>query len=286
MPNIIKITEYGAPELDPYVRLTGAQLRNRLDPSRGIFIAESPTVIEVAMNAGCTPVSLLTDARLVNDGVSDIISRISALPSEDPAGIPIYTAERDTLTRITGFELTRGALCAMRRPTPKSAEEILDGGGRVAIFEGICDATNIGALFRSAAAMNIDGVLITPTCCDPLNRRAVRVSMGTVFQIPWAQIGESACDWPERGLRILRSAGYKTAAMALSDDSVSIDDPALAAEERLAIILGTEGDGLSRATIAKSDYTVKIPMSHGVDSLNVAAAGAIAFWQLSRRRPR
>ena len=286
MPNIIKVTEYDAPELDVYVRLTGAQLRNKLDPARGIFIAESPTVIEVALNAGYTPISLLTEERLINGAVAGIIERISQMPSDDSAGIPIYTAERDVLTRITGFELTRGALCAMRRPTPKSAEEILKGGDRVAIFEGITDSTNSGALFRSAAAMNIDGVLVTPTCCDPLSRRAVRVSMGTVFQIPWARIGEVAADWPEGGLELLHSCGYRTAAMALSDNSVSIDHPALADEERLAIILGTEGDGLSEKTIAASDYTVKIPMGHGVDSLNVAAAGAVAFWQLSKKRER
>ena len=186
------------------------------------------------------------------------------------------------LTALTGFELTRGALCAMKRPSPASVEELCKGARRVAVLEAVTDSTNIGALFRSAAAMHIDAVLITPTCCDPLCRRAVRVSMGTVFQIPWARIGDTPADWPQKGLERLNALGFKTAAMALTDESVSIDDPCLMAEEKLAIILGTEGDGLSKTTIAKSDYTVKIPMAHGVDSLNVAAAGAVAFWQLTR----
>jgi len=275
MTNIIKITDFEAPELDVYVRLTGAQLRSRVEPERGIFIAESPTVIDVALRSGCIPVSMLTDERLLTGGaVADIIPRLG--------DIPIYTAERDLLTRLTGFELTRGALCAMKRPAQKSVEELLSGARRVAVLEGITDSTNIGALFRSAAAFDIDAVLVTPTCCDPLCRRAVRVSMGTVFQIPWTRIGDSPDDWPEKGISLLRTLGFKTAAMALSDNSVSIDDRTLAQEPRLAIILGTEGDGLAKSTIAKSDYTVKIPMSHGVDSLNVAAAGAVAFWQLTR----
>ena len=274
MPKIQKITDFGAPELDVFVRLTGAQLRNKLEPEKGIFIAESPTVIEVALNAGCVPVSLLTDERLINGAVSGIIERLG----ED---VPVYTAEREVLTALTGFELTRGALCAMRRPAPKSVEDLCRGARRVAVLEAVTDSTNIGALFRSAAAMHIDAVLVTPTCCDPLCRRAVRVSMGTVFQIPWARIGDTPSDWP-RDIARLHDLGFKTAAMALTDESVSIDDPALMAEERLAIILGTEGDGLSKSTIAESDYTVKIPMAHGVDSLNVAAAGAVAFWQLTR----
>ena len=275
MANIIKITDFDSPELDVYVRLTGAQLRSRIEPDRGIFIAESPTVIDVALRSGCTPVSMLTDERLLSGAVADIIPRLG--------DVPVYTAERDLLTRMTGFELTRGALCAMKRPSQKTVEELLAGARRVAVLEGITDSTNIGALFRSAAAFDIDAVLVTPTCCDPLCRRAVRVSMGTVFQIPWTRIGEVAEDWPEKGLSLLRSLGFKTASMALSDNSVSIDDKGLAGEERLAIILGTEGDGLSKDTIAKTDYTVKIPMSHGVDSLNVAAAGAVAFWQLKRK---
>jgi tRNA G18 (ribose-2'-O)-methylase SpoU len=274
MANIIEISSVDAPELDVYVRLTGAQLRNKLDPSRGIFIAESPTVIDVALKSGCVPISLLTDKRLINSDVSDIIERCG--------DIPIYTADRDTLTSITGFELTRGALCAMRRPTLPSPEALLRDARRVAVLEAITDSTNIGALFRSAAALGIDAVLITPTCCDPLCRRALRVSMGTVLQVPWTRIGDAAADWPGRGIELLKSLGFKTCAMALSDNSISIDDPALLTIDKLAIILGTEGDGLSKSTIADCDYTVKIPMMHGVDSLNVAAAGAVAFWQLTR----
>ena len=274
MARIQEITDFNAPELDVFVRLTGAQLRNKLEPEKGVFIAESPTVIEVALNAGCVPVSLLTDKRLINGAVAGIIDRLG----DD---VPVYTAERDMLTALTGFELTRGALCAMKRPTPRSVEELCRGARRIAVLEAVTDSTNIGALFRSAAAMHIDAVLITPTCCDPLCRRAVRVSMGTVFQIPWAKIGDTPADWP-KGIERLHALGFKTAAMALTDESVSIDDPALMAEEKLAIILGTEGDGLSKTTIAESDYTVKIPMAHGVDSLNVAAAGAVAFWQLTR----
>ena len=274
MARIQEITDFNAPELDVFVRLTGAQLRNKLEPEKGVFIAESPTVIEVALNAGCVPVSLLTDKRLINGAVAGIIDRLG----DD---VPIYTAERDMLTALTGFELTRGALCAMKRPTPRSVEELCRGARRIAVLEAVTDSTNIGALFRSAAAMHIDAVLISPTCCDPLCRRAVRVSMGTVFQIPWAKIGDTPADWP-KGIERLHALGFKTAAMALTDESVSIDDPALMAEEKLAIILGTEGDGLSKRTIAESDYTVKIPMAHGVDSLNVAAAGAVAFWQLTR----
>ena len=274
MSEIIKITDFSAPELDMFVRLTGAQLRNRLEPEKGIFIAESPTVIQVALDAGCEPVALLTDERLINGAVSGII--------EGLGDVPVYTASRELLAELTGFELTRGALCAMRRPVLPSVEEICANARRIAVLEEIADSTNIGALFRSAAALNIDAVLITPTCCDPLCRRAVRVSMGTVFLVPWTRIGETKDDWPEDGLARLKKMGFKTAAMALSDRSVSIDDKALMAEERLAIVLGTEGDGLSKKTIAECDYTVKIPMSHGVDSLNVAAAGAVAFWQLTR----
>lgn len=275
MAKIQEITDFNAPELDVFVRLTGAQLRNKLEPEKGVFIAESPTVIEVALNAGCVPVSLLTDKRLINGAVAGIIDRLG----DD---VPVYTAERDMLTALTGFELTRGALCAMKRPVQPSAEDVCRDARRVAVLEAVTDSTNIGALFRSAAAMHIDAVLVTPTCCDPLCRRAVRVSMGTVFQIPWAKIGDTPADWPSAGLDRLHALGFKTAAMALTDDSVSIDDPRLMREERLAIILGTEGDGLSKRTIAESDYTVKIPMAHGVDSLNVAAAGAVAFWQLTR----
>lgn len=273
MANIIHITDFSDPALDVYVRLTGAQLRNRLEPQKGIFIAESPTVIGVALDAGCEPISLLTDERLLGGAVDGIIDRL-------PEGVPVYTATRDLLTELTGFELTRGALCAMRRPTLPSVEELCAHARRIAVLEGVADSTNIGALFRSAAALGMDAVLITPTCCDPLCRRAVRVSMGTVFQVPWTRIGEEHADWPEAGMARLRKMGFKTCAMALRDDSVSIDDPGLAHEQKLAIILGTEGDGLAAKTIADCDYTVRIPMSHGVDSLNVAAAGAVAFWEL------
>ena len=276
MANITKIYDFSAPELDVFVRLTGAQLRSKVEPEKGVFIAESPTVIEVAMNAGCEPVALLTDERLINGAVEKIIDRL-------PEGVPVYTATKEVLEQLTGFALTRGALCAMRRPALPSLEELLSGAKRVAVLENIADSTNIGAIFRSAAALGIDAVLVTPGCCDPLCRRAVRVSMGTIFQVKWGRIGESFSDWPEWGLNELTRLGFKTAAMALSDNSVSIDDEALMAEEKLAIILGTEGDGLSKSTIASSDYTVKIPMSNGVDSLNVASAAALAFWQLRYR---
>ena len=275
MSRIIEITDFCASELDVFVRLTGAQLRSKLEPERGIFIAESPTVIEVALNSGYEPISILTEKRLINGAVGKIIERCP--------DIPVYCAERELMAKITGFELTRGALCAMKRPNLPTVEEVLQDAKRVAVLEGVTDATNIGALFRSAAALNMDAVLITPTCCDPLCRRALRVSMGTVCQVPYTRIGESMSDWPHPGIDLLKSLGFKTAAMALADDSVSIDEPALANEEKLAIILGTEGDGLSKTTIADCDYTVKIPMSHGVDSLNVAAAGAVAFWQLGKR---
>lgn len=276
MADIIEIEDIKAPELDVFVRLTGAQLRNKLEPEKGVLIAESPTVIEVALNSGYEPVSLLTDRRLINGAVKGIIDRLD--------GVPVYTAERELLAELTGFELTRGALCCMKRPKLPTVEELCSGAERVAVLEGVTDSTNIGALFRSAAALNVDAVLVTPTCCDPLCRRAIRVSMGTVFQVPWTRIGESAGDWPEDGMTRLRALGFKTVAMALTDKSVSIDDEALMSEPRLAIILGTEGDGLARATIAACDYTAKIPMSHGVDSLNVAAAGAVAFWQLAGSR--
>lgn len=274
MPNIIHIKDFSDPALDVYVRLTGAQLRNKLEPEKGIFIAESPTVIEVAMQGGCQPISLLTEERLINGAVAGIIEKCG--------DIPIYTADRDLLTKMTGFELTRGALCAMKRPALPSVEALLKNARRVAVLEEVADSTNIGALFRSAAALGIDAVLVTPTCCDPLCRRAVRVSMGTVFLVPWTKIGEKPADWPSKGFDLLHSFGFKTVAMALTDKTISIDDPTLKAEERLEIILGTEGTGLMKETIEGCDYTVKIPMKHGVDSLNVAAAGAVAFWELTK----
>lgn len=274
MPNIVEITDFHAPELDPYARLTQNQLRCRLEPERGIFIAESPKVISRALDAGYEPVSLLMERRQITGPAAEILTRCG--------DAPVYTADRELLAGLTGFELTRGVLCAFRRPAPRSAEELCKAARRVAVLEGIVDSTNVGAIFRSAAALNMDAVLINPSCCDPLCRRAVRVSMGTVFQVPWAQLGETPADWPGQGLARLRAMGFKTAAMALSDRSVPIDDEALAAEPKLAIVLGTEGDGLAHATIAACDYTVRIPMSHGVDSLNVAAASAVAFWQLGR----
>ena len=275
MPNIIEIMDFHAPELDPYARLTQNQLRNRLEPEKGIFIAESPKVIDRALDAGYKPVSLLMERKQITGPAAGILSRCG--------DAPVYTADREMLAELTGFELTRGVLCAFRRPAPRPVEELCRDARRVAVLEGIVDSTNVGAIFRSAAALNMDAVLINPSCCDPLCRRAVRVSMGTVFQVPWGQLGETPADWPEKGMDILHSLGFKTAAMALSDRSVSIDDEQLAKEPKLAIVLGTEGDGLAADTIASCDYTVKIPMSHGVDSLNVAAASAVAFWQLGKQ---
>ena len=275
MPNIIEITDFHAPELDPYARLTQNQLRNRLEPEKGIFIAESPKVIDRALDAGYKPVSLLMERKQITGPAAGILSRCG--------DAPVYTADREMLAELTGFELTRGVLCAFHRPAPRPVEELCKNARRVAVLEGIVDSTNVGAIFRSAAALNMHAVLINPSCCDPLCRRAVRVSMGTVFQVPWGQLGETPADWPEKGMDILHSLGFKTAAMALSDRSVSIDDEQLAKEPKLAIVLGTEGDGLAADTIASCDYTVKIPMSHGVDSLNVAAASAVAFWQLGKQ---
>ena len=275
MPNIIEITDFHAPELDPYARLTQNQLRNRLEPEKGIFIAESPKVIDRALDAGYKPVSLLMERKQITGPAAGILSRCG--------DAPVYTADREMLAELTGFELTRGVLCAFRRPAPRPVEELCKNARRVAVLEGIVDSTNVGAIFRSAAALNMDAVLINPSCCDPLCRRAVRVSMGTVFQVPWGQLGETPADWPEKGMDILHSLGFKTAEMAFSDRSVSIDDEQLAKEPKLAVVLGTEGDGLAAGTIASCDYTVKIPMSHGLDSLNVAAASAVAFWQLGKQ---
>lgn len=275
MATIIEVTDLSMPELEPFTRLTEAQLRNRLEPEKGIFIAESPKVILRALDAGYEPVSLLMEHRQLTGQGSGVLARC--------ADIPVYTASRELLAELTGYPLTRGVLCAMRRPKLPSVEELCADARRVAVLEGIVDSTNIGAIFRSAAALNMDAVLVTPTCSDPLYRRAVRVSMGTIFQVPWTRIGEEPSQWPDAGLQRLRSLGFRAAAMALSDDSVSIEDPRLLAEERLAIVLGTEGDGLAARTIAACDYTVRIPMAHEVDSLNVAAASAVAFWQLRAR---
>ena len=275
MPNIIEITDFAAPELDVYARLTENQLVNRADPSNGLFIAESPNVIHRALDGGYEPVSLLMERRHIEGQAREVVARCG--------DIPLYTAPLPVLTELTGFPLTRGVLCAMRRRPLPAAEEICRDARRIAVLENIMNPTNLGAIFRSAAALGMDAVLLTPACCDPLYRRSVRVSMGTVFQVPWTYLGEDVSDWPETGMARLRAMGFRTAAMALRDDSVSVDDPALMGEERLALVLGTEGDGLSDQTIADCDYTVRIPMSHGVDSLNVAAASAVAFWQLGRR---
>lgn len=276
MNKIIEITDLNFPELDMYARLTEAQLRTRMETERGVFIAESPKVIELALNAGCVPLSFLMERRHLQGQGAPLMERCP--------GIPVYTADRDVLASLTGYALTRGILCAMQRPEPQKAEALLGGSRRIAVLEGIVDSTNMGAIFRSAAALGMDAVLLTPTCCDPLCRRAVRVSMGTIFQVPWARIGDCPADWPEAGMELLHRHGFATAAMALDERAISIDDPRLQQEEKLAVLLGTEGDGLSHQTIARCDYTVMIPMEHGVDSLNVAAASAVAFWQLRLRR--
>ena len=276
MPRIIEITDLADPALDPYARLTENQLRNKLEPEKGVFIAESPKVIARALDAGYTPLSLLMEPAKIDGPARGILARSAP-------GTPVYTADRGTLAQLTGYALTRGVLAAFRRPALPAVEALCRNARRVAVLENIVDSTNVGAIFRSAAALHVDAVLLTPSCCDPLCRRAVRVSMGTVFQAPWTRIGASTADWPAAGLDRLAALGFKTAALALTDRSVPIDHPALMAEERLALILGTEGDGLAPETIARCDYTARIPMSHGVDSLNVAAASAVAFWQLRAR---
>ena len=274
MPNIIEITDFSVPELDVYARLTENQLRCREHPSEALFIAESPKVIDRALDAGYEPVSLLMEHKHIEGQAAHIVERCG--------DIPLFTADLPVLTQLTGFPLTRGVLCAMRRRPLLSVEEACRGARCIAVLENIMNPTNVGAIFRSAAALNMDAVLLTPACCDPLYRRAVRVSMGTIFQIPWTRIGGVMADWPHPGLEQLHDLGFRTAAMALRDDSLSVDDPKLMEAEKLAIVLGTEGDGLAEETIADCDYTVRIPMSHSVDSLNVAAASAVAFWQLGR----
>jgi len=300
MPNIIEINDFSAPELDVYARLNEAQLLHYYEPNGGLFIAESPKVIERALDAGCKPLSLLMEPKHITGEAADIIARCK--------DVPIYTAELDVLTKLTGFQLTRGVLCAMHRPALPNVADICAGARRIAVLENVVNPTNIGAIFRSAAALNMDAILLTPACSDPLYRRASRVSMGTVFQIPWTYITPDTASefytnnsvdnklplsntstasinnftWESHGIELLHRLGFKTAAMALCDDSVSIDDARLHAEEKLAIVLGTEGDGLATSTIANCDYTVKIPMSHCVDSLNVAAASAVAFWELGK----
>lgn len=273
MPNVIAITDFAAPELDIYARLTENQLVNRADPANALFIAESPVVIERALDAGCVPVSFLMETKHVGGKGHELIARCG--------DIPVYAAPLEVLTRLTGFHLTRGMLCAMRRPALPTAAELCCAAKRVAVLENVMNPTNIGAIFRSAAALGMDAVLLTDAGSDPLYRRAVRVSMGTVFQIPWTYLPQ---DKPYT--ECLRELGFKTAAMALREDSLSIDDPRLEAEEKLAVVLGTEGDGLAASTIASCDYTVRIPMAHGVDSLNVAAASAVAFYRLGNRASR
>ncbi len=271
--------------LDAYARLTEAQLRSRLEPERGVFIAESGKVIERAVEGGMVPLSLLMEEKFLA-GMQSIIDRIAQLyPGFD---LPVFILPHGQLKKLTGFELTRGALGAFRRPTPASVEDVCRGARRIAVLEDITNHTNVGAIFRSAAALGMDAVLVTQACYDPLYRRAVRVSMGTVFQIPWARIGAASGatgvgSWAADGIPLLHDLGFKTAALALTDESVPLDHPALAAEEKLALVLGTEGDGLAASTIANCDYTVRIPMQHGVDSLNVAAASAVAFWELRAR---
>lgn len=274
MAKIIEIKDFNEPELDVYARLTENQLVNRHEPEKGMFIAESPRVIERALDAGYIPLSCLVEKKHIEGEAGEILRRCGE--------IPVYTAEFEVLTQLTGFKLTRGMLCAMRRPGLPDIRKICQNASRIAILENVVNPTNVGAIFRSAAALHIDAVLLTPGCSDPLYRRAVRVSMGTVFQLPWTFFEQDS--WPEPGLSLLRELGFRSAALALSEKSIPIDAPELAAEKKLALILGTEGDGLAPETIADCDYTVKIPMADGVDSLNVAAASAVAFWQVGRGR--
>ncbi len=276
---IINLETIDDPQLDAYARLTEAQLRSRLEPEKGIFIAESSKVIERALDGGMQPLSFLMDQKWI-EPLRPLVERASA---EQGVDLPVYVLPHDELKKLTGFELTRGALAAFRRPPLPAVEDVLAGARRVAVLEDITNFTNVGAIFRSAAALGVDAVLVTPTCCDPLYRRCVRVSMGTVFQVPWTRIGATKEDWPGAGLDLLHRLGFKAAALALSRDSVTLDDPRLKAEEKLALVLGTEGDGLAPETIAQCDHTVLIPMQHGVDSLNVAAASAVAFWELRAR---
>lgn len=283
---IIEVSTLDDPRLDAFARLTEAQLRSKLEPEKALFIAESGKVIERALAGGMEPLSLLMEAKWL-PAMQPIIDEIAARWGSE---VPVFVAPHDELTKLTGFELTRGALGAFRRPALPSVADIVRGARRIAVLEDITNHTNVGAIFRSAAALGIDAVLVTPACYDPLYRRAVRVSMGTVFQVPWTRIGEEAGvgatgagGWAEAGVPLLHELGFKTAAFALTDDSVSLDDAALNAEERLALVFGTEGDGLAHDTIGRCDYTVRIPMAGGVDSLNVAAASAVAFWQLRSR---
>ena len=276
MPTIIEITDLSDPALDVFARLTENQLRSRLEPEKGVFIAESPKVIERALDAGAVPLALLMERRKIDGPARGILARCG--------GAPVYTADREVLAQLTGYTLTRGVLAAFRRPALPPVEALCQNARRVAVLENIVDSTNIGAIFRSAAALGMDAVLLSPGCCDPLCRRAVRVSMGTVFQVPWARLGDGAADWPGPALDRLHALGFATAAMALDERALPVDDPALRRAEKLAVVLGTEGDGLQKETIARCTAAVMIPMQHGVDSLNVGAAAAVAFWELRARQ--
>ena len=279
--NIIEVNNLQDENLAVYTKLTEAQLKNKLEPEKGLFIAESPKVINTALDCGYELVSFLMERKHIEGQAKGIIEK--AIKNQNDENIPVYTGNRETLASLTGYELTRGILAAMRRKKPQDPVEIIKNAKRVCLLESIVDSTNIGAIFRSAAALNMDAVLLSPSCSDPYNRRAVRVSMGTVFQVPWAFIENDNALWPECGMKKLHSIGFKTAAMALEDNSVSIDNEALKSEEKLCVIMGTEGEGLSEKTIELSDYVVKIPMAHGVDSLNVAAASSVAFWELRKK---
>ena len=264
--------------LDPYARLTDVQLRSRIEPAKALFIAESAEVIDRALDGGMTPVSLLTAERFLPQ-VKEVVEKLRSVNGE----APVFLVPEDELERLTGFELTRGALAAFRRPPERPVEEVVAGGRLIAVLEDIRNHTNVGAIFRSAAALGADAVLVSPACYDPLYRRAVRVSMGAVFQVPWTRIGSDAHGWAREGVPLLHGLGFTTAAMALSEDAIPLDDARLKSCERLALVFGTEGDGLAASTISQCDYTVRIPMQHGVDSLNVAASSAVAFWELKKR---
>lgn len=275
MPEIIELTDISLPALDPYFRLTEKQLRSRRRPEDGLFIAESLKVIATALEAGCQPLSLLTEKRHLPAVEREILPCCGELP--------VFTGSEDLLSSLTGYALTRGVLCAMRRPAPRSPAEVCAGAGRIVILEDLTDTTNLGAVFRSAAALGMDAVLLSPRCVDPLDRRAVRVSMGAVFQIPWARLGDAGERWPKESMSALKQMGFSTVALALRSDALEITDPRLTVLPRLAVLLGTEGTGLTEKTLSLCDFAVRIPMAHGVDSLNVAAAGAVAFWELRAR---
>lgn len=272
MAEIIEIEDINDARIAPFIKLTEAQLKNKLNPDDGIFICESPIAISQALRAGCEPVSVLTEPKYISGRMCTLIEGLE--------NIPVYSLSHENISKITGYELTRGALCAMKRPAPKDWRDLCKGARRVAVLEDIVDTTNLGAIFRNAAALGIDAVLLTPSCCDPLLRRSVRVSMGTVLQVPFARIGEHVSDWPRKMISELHDMGFKTVSMALRDNTLNINDPVIKNQDKLAVILGTEGDGLRSETIELSDFTVKIPMFHGVDSLNVAAASAIAFFEI------